>query len=126
MRISDWSSDVCSSDLFWVSGLALVLLITALPWAGVWGSAFKAARPEMGWVQGTQDWTLGGDAPSSDVDSHARHAPVAMLQPWPKPAPATSGLGLNDIFAKAQREQPAFHVPVSPPAPPGPFSPTAT
>src|SRR3546814_5886264 len=22
---------------FWVSGLALVLLITALPWAGVWG-----------------------------------------------------------------------------------------
>src|SRR3546814_3109851 len=81
MRISDWSSDVCSSDLFWVSGLALVLLITALPWAGVWGSAFKAARAEMGWVQGTQDWTLGGEAPSSDGDSHARHDPVAMMQP---------------------------------------------
>src|SRR3546814_1501518 len=119
MRISDWSSDVCSSDLlylwwprgrglagvvwprlksgrqvvwrdlhavtgFWVSGLALVLLITALPWAGVWGSAFKAARAEMGWVQGTQDWTLGGEAPSSDGDSNARHAPVAMMQPRPK------------------------------------------
>jgi uncharacterized iron-regulated membrane protein len=29
---------------FWVSGLALVLLVTGLPWASVWGSAFKAVR----------------------------------------------------------------------------------
>src|SRR3546814_20242297 len=74
------------------------------PWAGVWGSAFKAARAEMGWVQGTQDWTLGGEAPSSDGDSHARHDPVAMMQPRPKPAPVMSGIGLDDIVAKAQRE----------------------
>src|SRR3546814_20467326 len=59
---------------FWISGLALVLLVTALPWAGVWGSAFKAARAEMGWVQGTQDWTLGGDAPSSGGDSQDRQS----------------------------------------------------
>ena len=26
---------------FWVSGLALVLLITGLPWASVWGDAFR-------------------------------------------------------------------------------------
>jgi uncharacterized iron-regulated membrane protein len=35
---------------FWVSGLALVLLVTALPWAGVWGDAFKNVRTEMGWT----------------------------------------------------------------------------
>src|SRR3546814_15689723 len=121
MRISDWSSDVCSSDL-WVSGLALVLLITALPWAGVWGSAFKAARAEMGWVQGPQDWTLGGEAPSSDGDSHARHDPVAMMQPRPKPAPVMSGNGLDGIVAKAQRANLAFTTTVSPPCYPGPFA----
>ena len=47
---------------FWVSGLALVLLVTGLPWASVWGSAFKAVRTEMGWVKGKQDWTIGGRA----------------------------------------------------------------
>ena len=45
---------------FWVSGLALVLLFTGLPWADVWGSAFKGVRQEMGWMKGPQDWTIGG------------------------------------------------------------------
>src|SRR3546814_10010564 len=27
MRISDWSSDVCSSDLLWLGGMALLLLL---------------------------------------------------------------------------------------------------
>ncbi|MCF8492606.1 MAG: PepSY domain-containing protein, partial [Sphingomonadaceae bacterium] len=31
---------------FWVSGLALVLLTTGLPWASVWGDAFRVARAE--------------------------------------------------------------------------------
>ncbi|MGE4432272.1 MAG: PepSY-associated TM helix domain-containing protein [Sphingobium sp.] len=106
---------------FWISGLALVLLVTALPWAGVWGSAFKAARAEMGWVQGTQDWTLGGEAPSSGGDSHARHDLAAMMQPRPKPASVMSGIGLDDIVAKAQRENLAFPVTVSPPGAPGLF-----
>src|SRR3546814_6043346 len=47
-----------------------------------WIRAFlggRAERAEMGWVQGTQDWTLGGEAPSSDGDSNARHDPVAMI-----------------------------------------------
>src|SRR3546814_1148020 len=78
----------------------------------------------MGWVQGTQDWTLGGEAPSSDGDSHARHDPVAMMQPRPKPAPVMSGIGLDDIVAKAQRENLAFPVTVSPPGAPGLFDAT--
>lgn len=58
---------------FWVSGLALVLLVTGLPWADVWGSGFKAVRAQMGWIKGVQDWTLGGRALNADIDEHAMH-----------------------------------------------------
>src|SRR3546814_2029200 len=78
MRISDWSSDVCSSDLhavtgFWVSGLALVLLFTALPWTDVWASGFRAVRAEMGWLSGVQDWKGGA------ADEHAAHDHGALV-----------------------------------------------
>ena len=33
---------------FWVAGLALILLLSAMPWAGVWGDAFKMVRSEFG------------------------------------------------------------------------------
>src|SRR3546814_887551 len=85
---------------FWVSGLALVLLITALPLAGVWGSAFKAARAEMGWVQGTPEWTLGGAAPSSACDRHAWRDPAAIMQPRPRNARVRVGIGLDNISSK--------------------------
>src|SRR3546814_11194554 len=63
MRISDWSSDVCSSDLvgFWVSGLALLLLTTALPWTDVWARGLQTVRFEMGWIQGPQQWKGGAE-----------------------------------------------------------------
>src|SRR3546814_8582197 len=76
---------------FWISGLVLVLLATGLPWAGLWGSAFKAARTEMGWVAGPQTWTLGGEAPSSaGGDIHAAHDHAAMMQAMPTPAQSAS------------------------------------
>ncbi|NLR69882.1 PepSY domain-containing protein [Novosphingobium sp. ERN07] len=62
---------------FWVAGLTLILLFTGLPWADVWGSAFKAVRTEMGWVAGPQDWTIGGqpasDAASGGHEGHEGH-----------------------------------------------------
>jgi uncharacterized iron-regulated membrane protein len=57
---------------FWVAGLAMVLLVTALPWAGVWGSAFKVAREEMGWTKGKSDWKVGTE--------HAEHDHEAMMR----------------------------------------------
>jgi uncharacterized iron-regulated membrane protein len=57
---------------FWVSTLALVLLITGLPWTDVWGSAFSAVRTQMGWVKGAQQWTIGGSTPAAP-DLHAHH-----------------------------------------------------
>ena len=59
---------------FWVSGLALVLLTTGLPWASVWGDPFRIARAEMGLVQGAQDWKTGSAAP------HAEHDHDAMMK----------------------------------------------
>lgn len=106
---------------FWISGLVLILLVTALPWAGVWGSAFKTARTEMGWVKGPQDWTLGGEAPASGGDLHAGHDHAAMMQAMPMPAPAAPNIGLDVIVAKAKAEYLAFPVIVTPPGAPGIF-----
>ncbi len=61
---------------FWVAGFALVLLVTGLPWANAWGSAFTAVRTQMGWVKSAQPWTIGGQAPAPDP--HATHDHNAM------------------------------------------------
>lgn len=106
---------------FWISGLVLVLLITALPWAGVWGSAFKTARTEMGWVKGPQDWTLGGEAPAAGGDLHAGHDHAAMMQALPTPMLAAPDIGIDAIVARAAREKLAFPVIVTPPGAPGLF-----
>ncbi|UVO55557.1 PepSY domain-containing protein [Sphingomonas sp. SUN039] len=89
---------------FWVSGLALVLLVTALPWAGVWGEGFKLARAELGWVKGKQDWKTGGE--------HAEHDHAAMLRVMAAP----NAPGLDAIVAKAATENLPAPVLVKPPA----------
>jgi len=108
---------------FWVSGLALVLLLTGLPWADAWGSAFKAVRAEMGWVKGAQDWTVGGRAPppqvaQADEDGHAGHDHVMMagtMMMHDHHAMMMPRVTLADVVAKARREHLAFPVLVAPP-----------
>ncbi|MEO5586387.1 MAG: PepSY domain-containing protein [Novosphingobium sp.] len=117
---------------FWVAGLALVLLITGLPWAGVWGSAFKSVRHELAWVKGQQDWTIGGRV-ADDSDPHAMHREhdhAAMMAMPSMPmehaamdhslmdhsAHAMAPVLLSEIVARAQGERLAFPVIVSPPA----------
>jgi uncharacterized iron-regulated membrane protein len=90
---------------FWVSGLALTLLITGMPWASVWGEAFKAIRTEMGWVQGRQDWKIG-----VGQSSHRDHNHNAMA---PTQAPPT-GATIDSIVAKARKERLAFPVIITP------------
>lgn len=112
---------------FWVSGLALVLLVSGLPWADVWGSAFKAVRAEMGWQKGAQDWTIGGKAPveeehaehdhaaMADAGGHAGHDSAAHAGHGP------AGVFLSEVVAKAKGEDLAFPVVVTPPGVPGRF-----
>lgn len=100
---------------FWVSGFALVLLLTGLPWADVWGSAFKAVRNEMGWVQGAQDWTIGG-RPAADHE-HATHDHGAMQDHGAMhTAGATPTTALLDtMVARAATESLAFPVMIEAP-----------
>jgi len=118
---------------FWVAGLAMVLLLTGLPWADVWGTGFKAVRQEMGWVKGEQDWTIGGRAPDADGD-HAEHDHAAMMaggglarstsHVMPDGTVMTMDMtpvGLSQIVAEAKSEHLAFPVIVTPPGAPQRF-----
>ena len=113
---------------FWVAGLAMVLLVTGLPWADVWGSAFKAVRTEMGWIKGRQDWTIGGQP--ADAGEHAGHdhaamaaGGAAMVMPGHEHAHVhgMSPVTLGEIVARAQSEHLPFPVIVTPPGAPGRF-----
>ena len=99
---------------FWVSGLALVLLTTGLPWASVWGDAFRVARAELGLVQGAQDWKTGTHAP------HAEHDHDAMMKMQAAGIPL---VGLSDMVAKAKLEDLPHPVFVKPPGAPERFGP---
>ncbi|MCW1429916.1 PepSY-associated TM helix domain-containing protein [Novosphingobium sp. JCM 18896] len=128
---------------FWVAGLALVLLVTGLPWAGVWGSAFKTVRGEFGWVKGKQDWTIGGQPAEAAADEHAGHDHAAMMaadagQSMPMPMPPMPGMThdhtmhgmapvtLNEIVVRAESEHLPFPVIVSPPGASGRFGAAAS
>ena len=87
--------DIHAVTGFWVSGLALVLLLTALPWASVWGDAFRVVRAEMGWTKDRPDWKIGGE-------DHAEHDHHAMMEMQAAGVPMT---GLSDIVAKARAEK---------------------
>lgn len=81
---------------FWVSGLALILLISGLPWTQAWASGFDMVRAEMGWVNAQeQDWNSGGAA-----SMHIEHDHQEMLR--------TANLSAN-----ALGEVPAKNTPVT-------------
>lgn len=96
--------DIHAVTGFWVSGLALLLLVTAMPWAGVWGDAFKAIRAQAGWVQGKQDWKTGGD-------NHSEHDHAAMMMDHS----ARHTASIDSIISAARAEKLAFPVVVTPP-----------
>lgn len=122
---------------FWVSGLAMVLLVTGLPWADVWGSAFKAVRTEFGWVKGRQDWTIGGTAAAADEHAEHDHGAMAAMTGAMAGAmphgmhrmpdgtlmagPAMSGVSLSEIVAEAKSRHLPFPVIVTPPGGAQPF-----
>jgi len=83
---------------FWVSGLALFLLLTGLPWTTVWNDAFKEVRRVTGTLAASQEWSSGRKSERSDP--HAAHnAPAdqkirAANPSLDRMAEAAAGLGL--------------------------------
>jgi len=58
----------------WISGFALVLLLTGLPWAKFWGDYFRSVRRLTGTAVARQDWTNGAEPkPIRDGGEHAGH-----------------------------------------------------
>jgi uncharacterized iron-regulated membrane protein len=94
---------------FWVSGFALVLLLTGLPWADVWGSAFRAVRTEMGWVKGAPQWNTGGqDAAAPGPHAGHDHADMQVTGGHAgHGVPVELGL-LDTIVEHASREPLAY------------------
>ncbi|NOT73266.1 MAG: PepSY domain-containing protein [Hyphomicrobium sp.] len=103
---------------FWVSLFTLCLLVTGLPWAAVWGSAFRTVRAEMGWMKGLQQWTIGG-APAA-VDNDASHASHGVAQP--ARSENARGDDLQAMVSIATRKGLAFPVVIIPPGAPQRFA----
>lgn len=116
---------------FWVSGLALVLLVTGLPWASVWGSAFRMVRTELGLVHGPQDWKTGGSDPHARHDHQAMAAAMAAAKtvadaeatPHDHAHHTPGRMRLGYVVAKARGEGMASPVLVLPPGAPQAFGP---
>jgi len=99
---------------FWVSGFALVLLTTALPWTDVWATGFNRVRAEMGWVSGPKDWTGG-------LGDHAAHDHGAMAMA--ARSAAAPAVPLDRIVLRAKAEHMPAPAIVQPPGAPNPFGP---
>jgi uncharacterized iron-regulated membrane protein len=103
---------------FWVSSLALVLLVSGLPWAGVWGPAFAAVRAEQGWVKGAPSWEVDS-AKAVGASGQERHH-HAMTMPGMSMAPFDTQ-AFDRMVARAAAEKLVFPAIVTPPGAPGRF-----
>jgi uncharacterized iron-regulated membrane protein len=63
--------DLHGVTAFWVSGLALFLLISGLPWAKSWGSLLREVRHQTSGAAVRTDWPIG--AAESGAHEHAGH-----------------------------------------------------
>jgi len=93
----------------------------------VWGTAFKAVRADMGWVQGRQEWTVGGKAPLMAEHDHAAmlaaggmagESGMAMMD---HAMPSPGGVSFAAVVAEAKSRHLPWPVMVSPPGAPQPF-----
>jgi uncharacterized iron-regulated membrane protein len=89
----------------WISAFALFLLITGLPWATVWGGAFKQVREATGTAAIVQDWS------TSAADEHAAH----RRQEAEARASDPKGASIEDLVRAAQALNLAPPVLLSPP-----------
>lgn len=71
--------DLHAVTAFWVSGLALFLLVSGLPWAKSWGSLLKDARQLTSSAAVRADWPIGGSEHAHRPNAATTHFdPVAL------------------------------------------------
>ncbi len=111
--------DIHAVTGMWVSGLALVFLLSGLPWAKSWGGYLKMARKITGNSSLHQDWTTGRSseiaqrlAMNNMLDEHAAHrSHMDMVHSAPNTYAA-----LDNVLPSVARLHLAFPVLVSSPA----------
>lgn len=94
--------DVHAVTGVWISGLALVLLLTGLPWTQVWGEGFKRARALTGLDAVTRDWSQGRAAERAADADHAEHIAAGHAHDTTstESSPAADALGAgHDLHA---------------------------
>ncbi len=95
----------------WVSAFALFLLASGMPWATVWGSAFKQVREWTGTAPVSADWF------TSSADEHAHHA----AQDHDHAAMGHDDLPVDAIVARAHALDLAPPVIITPPTQSSPY-----
>ncbi|HEY6527465.1 MAG TPA: PepSY domain-containing protein [Cellvibrionaceae bacterium] len=109
----------------WLSFCVLFLLISGLPWAFAWGSAFKEIRTLTGTAAPKQDWIIAGGTSAADNNSnimadsgaHAEHQ-----HDHSSVSPAAQNYALIDtIVANAQILHLAAPVLISAPSEKSPY-----
>jgi len=107
---------------FWISALALLLLLTGLPWTDVWGGAFSRLRAEMGWVKGSSPWAIEEQEPGAVVEPHTGHgAHHHHAERVAADGEAFSPIALDAMVVRARTEHIAFPAIVTPPGAAGRF-----
>ena len=97
---------------FWISALALFLMLSGLPWAQFWGGNLKAVRAWAASAPARQDWTLGGQPVVPPVDEHAHHRHVVTAGS----ADDAQGAALDAVAATAVTLSLPAPVLISPPS----------
>lgn len=97
----------------WISGLALFLLLTALPWTQVWGQAFKEVRRMAVPAAVPADWPTAGNRAQPE-DLHAEHRGMKGMANHDHLMPGQYA-ALNLILPQAQTLNLAYPALISPP-----------
>jgi uncharacterized iron-regulated membrane protein len=63
--------DIHAVTGLWISGFALVLLLTGLPWAKFWGNNFRTVRKWTGTTTVRQEWDNSSSAAKKAVPDHS-------------------------------------------------------
>ncbi len=115
-----WWRDMHSVLGFWISALAIFLILTGLPWAKFWGNYFRTARQTVGLAATSQDWNIGGQSPSAGSE-HAGHSQAGKAKGTRRggkssgaPIPKDLG-GFDQLHQVAKLEMLAHPVLLSPP-----------
>jgi len=103
--------DLHAVTAIWISGLALFLILTGLPWANVWGGYLKDVRAVTGATDGPQDWSTSSHRGTAQMmGDHAEHRGMTMEHPRIDYAP------LDRIIANVAPLRLASPVLIAPPA----------